>query len=115
VRGVVVVQATSPQYARESFWCVATTMEAAGFTVAPFHAYVPSFGEWGFLLGGAEGMAAPTSLRLPAESLRYLDAAVLPSLFQFPRDLGRVEAPVNRLNDQALVATYTREWAVWSR
>jgi len=115
VRGVVVVQATSPQYARESFWCIATTMEAAGFSVAPFHAYVPSFGEWGFVLGGAEGVAAPTRLRIAAETLRYLDAAVLPSLFQFPKDLGRVEAPVNRLNDQALVATYTREWAIWSR
>jgi spermidine synthase len=115
VRGVVVVQATSPQYARESFWCVATTMEAAGFTVAPFHVYVPSFGEWGFVLGGAEGMSAPTSLRTDPAALRYLDAGQLPLLFQFPKDLGRVEAPVNRLNDQALVATYTREWAVWTR
>lgn len=115
VRGVVVVQATSPQYARESFWCVVATMEAAGFVTAPFHAYVPSFGEWGFVLGGAEGMAAPSSLRVDAASLRYLDAALLPSLFAFPKDIGRVEAPVNRLSDQALVATYTREWAVWTR
>jgi spermidine synthase len=28
------------------------------------HVYVPSFGEWGFVLAGAEGMAAPTSLRV---------------------------------------------------
>ncbi|MBK8258149.1 MAG: polyamine aminopropyltransferase [Polyangiaceae bacterium] len=115
VRGVVVVQATSPQYARESYWCVVTTMEAAGFVTAPFHAYVPSFGEWGFILAGAEGTAPPTALRIDPSQLKYLDAAVLPSLFSFPRDLGRVEAPVNRLNDQALVATYTREWAVWTR
>ncbi|MEZ4298080.1 MAG: polyamine aminopropyltransferase, partial [Polyangiaceae bacterium] len=115
VRGVAVVQATSPQYARESFWCVVTTIEAAGFSAAPFHAYVPSFGEWGFVLAGAEGVAAPTSLRVDPSGLRYLDASVLPSLFAFPKDIGRIEAPVNRLNDQALVAIYTREWAVWTR
>jgi spermidine synthase len=47
--------------------------------------------------------------------LRFLDASTLPELFAFPRDLGRVEAPVNRLNDQKLVAIYTREWAIWTR
>ena len=39
----------------------------------------------------------------------------MPELFRFPRDLGRVQAPVNRLNDQKLVSIYTREWAVWTR
>jgi spermidine synthase len=76
---------------------------------------VPSFGEWGFVLGGAEGMSAPARLRVDESALRFLDASLLPSLFTFPRDIGRVEAPVNRLNDQLLVATYTREWAVWTR
>ncbi|EYF04811.1 Spermidine synthase [Chondromyces apiculatus DSM 436] len=115
VRGVVVVQATSPQYARESFWTIVTTMEAAGFMTAPLHVYVPSFGEWGFVLAGGEGLAAPGGLRIEASTLRYLDSAGLPELFRFPRDIGRVAAPINRLNDQKLVAIYTREWSVWTR
>ncbi len=115
VRGLAVIQATSPQYARESYWTVVTTLEAAGFATAPLHVYVPSFGEWGFVLAGAEGLAAPSRLRVDAARLRYLDAAALPELFRFPRDIGRVEAPVNRLNDQKLVAIYSREWAVWTR
>jgi len=114
-RGVAVVQATSPQYARESFWSIVSTLEAAGFSAAPLHVYVPSFGEWGFVLAGAEGVAPPGALRVDAASLRYLDAATLPELFRFPRDLGRVPAPVNRLNDQKLVSLYAREWAIWSR
>ncbi|WP_437818574.1 polyamine aminopropyltransferase [Sorangium sp. So ce1078] len=115
VRGLAVIQATSPHYARESFWCVVTTLEAAGFKTAPLHVYVPSFGEWGFILAGGEGLAAPGALRIDASALRYLDSSGLPELFRFPRDLGRVEAPVNRLNDQKLVSVYTREWAEWSR
>ncbi len=114
VRGVAVVQATSPQFARESFWSIVTTIEAAGFSAHAYHVYVPSFGEWGFVLAGAEGMTPPTSLHLiDASKLRYLEASTLPELFRFPKDLARVDAPVNRLNDQALVPTYVREWAVW--
>lgn len=115
VRGVAVVQATSPQYARQSFWSITATIEAAGFRAAPFHVYVPSFGDWGFVLAGGEGMTPPTSLRVDPKGLKYLDAPILPELFRFARDVDRVDAPINRLNDQKLVAIYTQEWAVWSR
>jgi spermidine synthase len=119
VRGVAVIQATSPQYARESYWTIVTTLESAGFVTAPLHVYVPSFGEWGFILAGGEGLVAPSTLdQVPPATLprlRYLDASTLPELFRFPRDIGRIDAPVNRLNDQKLVAIYTREWGSWSK
>jgi spermidine synthase len=60
-------------------------------------------------------MAPPTSLRIDATTLKYLDAGLLPELFRFARDVGRVEAPVNRLNDQKLVGIYSEEWSSWSR
>lgn len=110
VRGVAVVQSTSPQYARQSFWSIVTTIEASGFAAVPYHVYVPSFGDWGFVLVGAEGLAAPGALRLARDDLRWIEDATLPELFRFPRDTSRVPAPVNRLNDQKLVAIYTREW-----
>ncbi len=115
VRGVAVIQSTSPQYARQSFWSIVTTIEASGFTAAPYHVYVPSFGDWGFVLVGAEGLAAPSTLRLSRDELRWLEPSTLPELFRFPRDTGRVPAPVNRLNDQKLVAIYTHEWGQLGR
>ena len=48
--GYAVVQTTSPLVARQSFWTVVTTIEAAGLATAPYHAHVPSFGEWGFVI-----------------------------------------------------------------
>jgi hypothetical protein len=57
--GRVVVQATSPLYARESFWTVVATLEAAGWQTAPYHALVPSFGEWGFILAGRREYRPP--------------------------------------------------------
>ena len=114
-RGVGVVQSTSPQYARESFWCITQTLESAGFHTAPLHVYVPSFGDWGFVLIGGESLAAPGTLRIDPTKLRWLDSAGLPELFRFPRDTGRIPTVTNRLNDQKLVAIYAREWGVFTR
>jgi spermidine synthase len=115
IRGVAVVQTTSPYYARKSFWMMAETIAAAQFEVLPMHVHVPSFGEWGFVLAGPKGMPAPEKLLLPAEQLRFLGPSELGALFRFPRDMARVPAGINRLNDQQLVSTYTTEWEQWQR
>src|SRR5262249_3325531 len=94
--GYAVAQSTSPLFARQSFWCIAETMKQAGLEVHPYHAYVPSFGEWGFTLAGKRGYQAPPEL---AAGLRFLTAAMVPQLFQFPVDMAEVPAEINRLND----------------
>ena len=110
--GMVSVQSTSPLFARQSFWCIVETLKAAGWSAWPYHVYVPSFGEWGFVLAGFTGYEPPA--RLPA-GLRFLDAQNLAALFQFPRDMGPVEAEPNRLNNQVLVRYYDQEWAALTR
>ncbi len=105
--GVAVVQSTSPMFARQSFWCIHETMKAAGFQTYPYHAYVPSFGEWGYVLG-AHGAWRPPE-KLPS-GLRFLTPANVAALFDFPPDLAPVPAEPNRLFDQVLVRYYDREW-----
>lgn len=105
--GLAVVQSTSPLYARQSFWCVVTTLESAGFVATPYHALVPSFGEWGFVLAGRRPYAPPAAY--PADT-RFLTPAVTPALFEFPRDMARIDAEVNQLNNQVLVRYFEREW-----
>jgi len=111
-QGLLVVQATSPMFARQSFWSIVTTLKAAGLETWPYHAYVPSFGEWGFVLAGRGGYTMPTTL---PNNLRYLTAGALPSLFDFPTDMARVEALPNRLNDQVLVRYYEHEYDAINR
>ncbi len=105
--GYAVVQTTSPLLARRSFWTVATTLEAAGLTVTPYHAHVPSFGEWGFLLASHRPYRPPPVL---PEGLRFLTLEGLPALFDFPPDMARVPTEVNRLSNQVLVQTFEQEW-----
>ena len=105
--GYAVVQTTSPLVARQSFWTVVRTIESVGLAATPYHAHVPSFGEWGFVIASRRPWHAPDAL---PPGLRFLDAASLPLLFDFPRDMARVDAEVNRLSNQVLVHTYEREW-----
>jgi len=105
--GYAVVQTTSPLMARKSYWTVATTIEAVGLTTTPYHAHVPSFGEWGFILASRRPWRMPEAL---PEGLRFLTLGTLPTLFEFPADKARVPAEPNRLSTQGLVHTFEAEW-----
>ncbi|MCJ2184197.1 polyamine aminopropyltransferase [Novosphingobium sp. 1949] len=105
--GVMTVQSTSPLVAPRSYWTVASTLEAAGLTARGYHAYVPSFGEWGYTL--AAHTALSDAVHLPAH-LRFLTPATERAMFDFPPDMARRPTPVNRLDNQALVRSFAQEW-----
>jgi spermidine synthase len=107
-QGMFVVQSTSPLFARQSYWCIVETVKQTGLHTYPYHVYVPSFGEWGFVIASWEPYEPPTAL---PSGLRFLTAANTPELFHFPQDMQPVAAEVNRLNDQILVRYYEKEWS----
>ncbi|MDH4266979.1 MAG: polyamine aminopropyltransferase [Deltaproteobacteria bacterium] len=105
--GVAVVQSTSPLFARRAYWCIVKTLQSVGLEVTPYHAYVPSFGEWGFVIGSMRPYVMPTQY---LENLKFLNGAIAPSFFHFPKDMQPVETEINRLNNQILVQYYESEW-----
>lgn len=107
----VVVQSTSPLMARSSFWCVARTMEEAGFQIRPYHALVPSFGEWGYVLALDRPFEVPDKLYVPG--LRYLTPDTMKAMFTFSPDMGPLDVETNHLNNQALVQYYEDDWRRW--
>jgi spermidine synthase len=104
--GMMVVQSTSPLIAPRAYWTVATTIEAAGLRTKPYHAYVPSFGEWGFILASAGPIT--DGARFPPG--RFLTAATERQLFDFPPDMARRPTSVNRLDNQVLVREFADAW-----
>jgi spermidine synthase len=105
--GWMAVQTTSPLMARRSYWTVVATIEAAGLATTPYHAHVPSFGEWGFVLAGRRPW--PGLRQLP-DGLRFLAPEGVPALLHFPPDMARVPAEPNRLSNQVLVGIFEDEW-----
>jgi len=118
--GVMVTQATSPFYARAGFWCIhntiaSVTLSSAGgrLSVLPYHASVPSFGQWGFVLAATHPMH-PRTIRLDVPT-RYLSQRLLPTLFIFPKDIGPMQTPINRLDNQVLLRLYEEGFKRYNR
>lgn len=106
--GLIVIQSTSPLYARQSFWCIHNTIKSAGLQTAPYHALVPSFGEWGYVIAGFKPYTTPNNIDI--KGLKFITPQLLPSLFEFPLDMQALPSEINRLNNQALVHYYEKEW-----
>ena len=108
VNGYVVVQSTSPYFAPRAYWSIVATLAEAGFRTWPYHAYVPSFGEWGFVLASLQGpFSPPQHYRIP---MRFLDAEVTRGMFAFAPDMPRPAVEANRLNNQSLVHYFEQDW-----
>ncbi|MEL7348586.1 MAG: polyamine aminopropyltransferase [Pseudomonadota bacterium] len=119
--GVVVTQAGSPLFARRAFWSIERTLAGTAtpgtpgtrLRTLPYHAHVPSFGAWGFVI------AAPGALRdiplPPPEGLKFYAPALWPGMGVFPADMGSVEVEENSIVTHPLVAYYEAGWARWFR
>lgn len=117
--GIVALQATSPVFSPDVFYGIRRTL-IEGFRLAkrtgavlPYHTYIPSFGDWGFLLAGNHP-TPPERFPPLAVPTAFLNNALVRSLFIFPSDFRPSEERfVNRLNEQRLVHVYEQSWKGW--
>ncbi len=105
---VAVVQSTSPYVAPKAFWCVEATIRSAGFHTVPYHAYVPSFGEWGYIMAMNRPWQIPSKF---PKKLRFINEETIAAMLQFPQDMIRKNVEVNALNNQILVKYFEEEWS----
>lgn len=107
--GLATIQSTSPYFAPNAFWCIEATLKEAGWKVAPYHAHVPSFGSWGYMLASRERDYTPPATIPVATS--FLTPQVLAQLFVFPPDMARRPVEANHLNTQPLVRYLEQDWS----
>lgn len=121
--GLFVTQAGSPTFATEAFWITEATLAATRNPTAPgetlgtlaYQTYLPSFGNWGFVMAGPALPAPGRSPDLP-EGLRYMTAEVWQASQTFGADQARPgEVPVNTIQGHPLVAAYQSGWDYWFR
>lgn len=92
--GIIIQQATSPFYAKEAFLCIGRTLKEAGFAVVPIHENVPTFGEWGWWVGGADRDYTPEQIRERIQAVdtipvttRYMNRESLVSSLNFGKNM----------------------------
>ena len=118
VDGLFVQQATSPVHAREAFLCIGRTMEAAGLAVIPYHDNVPSFGEWGWWLGGRRESWSRKKLQQSLSEIknftvptRYLTPDLVRAALSFGRgQLETREKKITTLANHAIYDYYLQGW-----
>lgn len=107
--GRLVVQSGSPFFAPDAFWSVRETLEESGLETVPYHADVPSFGDWGFTLAARE----QPDLALPddaPEGLRFVSDDVLRAATVFPPDRAAREVDASTLLDPAILDYSSDAW-----
>jgi len=109
--GAMVTQSTSPMFSHKAFWCIEKTIDDSDLYTLPYHTYIPSFGEWGFVL------AAHTKIHLRKLNkeikLHYLTDAVIKQMQLFPPDIDKVAVESNRLSTHKLIYYYEKGWDRW--
>lgn len=109
--GAISVQATSPYFNKQSFWCIIKTMKGAGLKVSPFRAQVPSFGEWGFALGTKFNFD-PGKVKLKVKT-RYLSNEIMKYLSVFPKDLVEIDVTISTLDHPVILKYYLDDYGTY--
>ena len=118
VDGILVQQSTSPYNAKEVFLSIGRTLNHSGFTVIPYKDNVPSFGEWGWWIGGHDDRISDVTLRNKLSTLkemkiktRYLTPEVIKSSLIFGKDqLKTRETIINSLANNNAYYYYINSW-----
>ncbi|MDX2302252.1 MAG: polyamine aminopropyltransferase [Microscillaceae bacterium] len=121
--GVLVTQATSPYFARKSFWCIHHTLESVFPKVEAYTVHVPSFGQWGFSLAMKYPMKQAGVIQKIRQNiqkpgiqgkLRFLKPEMITSLFVFDPDMSELPTEINTLNTQKLIQYYEEGWKAFN-
>ena len=120
--GILVQQSTSPYHAREAFLCIGRTMKSAGLEVIPYHDNVPSFGEWGWWIGGHRERYSSESIRATINRVnemaiftRYLTPALLKASLVFGKgQLVSENEDITTLTSSRVFDYYLKGWEnIW--
>jgi spermidine synthase len=111
--GVFVTQSTSPFFAKKAFWCIDKTLRAAPFKqVVPYHAYVPSFGDWGFVMASKVSRdLSGLTVNVPTQ---FLDQDKIRAMFTFSKDLMVDDIKYSSLNEPNVMRYYMEGWKYWN-
>jgi spermidine synthase len=84
------------------------TLASVGLMTTPYHAYIPSFGDWGYVLATHESFQP--AIQYPT-GLRFVNAETVNNMLSFPDDMKVKSKCINKLNNQILVHLFEEEWA----
>ena len=99
--GVLVTQAADVSLATDSFACIWKTIEAAGFSCQPYRNYVPTMGNWGWILGVKDDWLTELNLKQKLGEInfetvptKFMNQNAMISMMNFGKGLQEIKAQV---------------------
>ena len=109
--GIFITQATSAYFSPHAFWCIVESLDQSGMNVVPYHAYIPTFGDWGFVMA-SQVVLRPEQIQITVPT-RFLSSSDVSRLFEFPEDMAPVDVEPNTLDTHHLLEYYREDWRMW--
>ncbi len=109
--GVIITQATTPFFAKKAFCCILNTIKSAHFYAYPLIINVPSFGEWGFVIGLKSFLSKSSVQKSVYRNLnenytKFLTKGLAASFFETPKDLVCNGVKINTLVNPVILKYY---------
>ncbi len=105
--GVMMTQATSPWFAPQAYWSIGATIAEVFNNVEPAHAYIPSFGPWGFFMAAQHSLQG---LQHDVYEGKFINSGSLANAFELPADFARIDAEINTIGSLPLLQYYQQGW-----
>ncbi len=111
--GVFVTQSGEIYFSNTVFSCINNTLKSVFPIVEPYHTYIPSFGDWGFIIAKNEAINVTKAVgNLPLD-LEYLNANQVKQSFIFPRDITIAQTKLNTLDNPIILNYFLDDWNKW--
>lgn len=111
--GVFVTQAGEIYFSNTVFSCINTTLKEVFVNTHAYHAYIPSFGDWGFVMAAEHALPLKEVPDKFPKDNRFLNATQYSSMFNLPLDLEVVQTKVNTMDSPVILNYYLDDWAKW--
>lgn len=111
--GLFVTQSGEIYFSNSVFSCINNTLAPIFNYVKPYHSYIPSFGDWGFVMASDEEIEEENIKSVLPSDLKFLTENQFQMAFQFPKDITIKETKVNTLDSPIILNYFIDDWNKW--
>lgn len=111
--GVFVTQAGEIYFSNTVFSCINNTLKSVFEIVEPYHTYIPSFGDWGFIIAKYGSNTETIDVNSLPKDLKYLNQNQIEQTFIFPTDITIAETKLNTLDNPIILNYFLEDWGKW--
>ena len=112
--GVFVTQSGEIYFSNTAFNCIYNTLESCFHSIKAYHTYIPSFGDWGFIMAKKKEFPKLNFQLIDhIPQLKYLDAELAKFSMKFPNDITFKETKINTLDRPIILNYFLDDWSKW--